>query len=259
MSMTKLVVMHHLLDPDDRPGLERWFWKHHCPEVLAQAPWMTRYVLYRAQPAPSGAEAYGAINYRVHENWVWGPDQRRGVRGLLSMTPEPAAMEVLAFSVPAEPTEDFLGADLRPDDKSVLRWVCAFRYPDGVEEEKGEDWYLNVHVPEVCRQPGLIRFFSHKAQAGVRPAISKSNAQRPFMARVSPLMGKRWHRISELWYENDSGWKESVLKAPPAYTPPPWTGHGAYPFLVPGQEFVSAFLLERPDEDLMQTCRPRHF
>ena len=258
MGMTKLVILHHLPDNNDRPALERWFAERHCPEVCAQAPWLTRYVLFRPVPPPPGGEAFGYINYRVHENWVRGPEERRGVRGLLSFSEQPAFMDVAIANVHAEPTEDFFGAHLRHADKTILRWLILFRYPDGVPEEEGEDWYLNVHAPEVCRQPGLTRFFSHKA-APSRPLNDPSDGQAPFMPRVPPLATKRWHRVSEQWYENDNGWAESVVKRPPAYTRPPWARHETYPFLVPGDEFVSTFLLERPDQDLLRHGEYRYF
>lgn len=259
MAMTKLVVLHHLPDNNHRPALERWFRRHHCPEVLAQAPWMTRYVMYRAQPAPPGAEGFGYYNYRVHENWVRAPGERRGTRGLLSMTPQPGDMDVVLLNVPAEPTEDFLGAQLRPDDATFVRWLVAMSWPDGVPEAEAEDWYLRVHVPEVARQPGLLRHFSHKAFDSSAAPIPQSGAQRPFMPRVPPLFHRRWHRLSELWYANDDAWVDAILRRPPCYTPPPWAPAGRYPFLVPGLEFVSTFLPERPDQDLMRDCEHRMF
>jgi hypothetical protein len=36
--MSKLLILRHLPDNNDRPALQRWFWQHHCPEVLAQVP-----------------------------------------------------------------------------------------------------------------------------------------------------------------------------------------------------------------------------
>ena len=257
--MTKLMVFHHLPNPDDRPALERWFWRHHCPEVLAQAPWMSRYVLYRALPHPVGAERFAPINYRVHENWVFGPNERRGTRGLLSMTPEPAEMDVLALNVPAEPTDDFFGASLRAEETAFIRWVIVFRYPETVEEEEADAWYKHVHAPEVCRQPGLLRFFSHRVVPSQSSAIPKSEGQRPFVRKVSPWMAKKWHRVSELWYANDSAWRQAMIENPPQYTPPPWTSGGDYPFLKPWDEYISAFLPERPDEDLMRNCDWRYF
>lgn len=250
MTMTKLVIIHHLEDPNDLPALERWFRQHHCQEVLSQVPWTVRYVMYRAVPPPPGAEDFGYYNYRVHENWV--RDERRGVKGLLSFTPQPGKMSAIVVNVPAEPTEDFLGAGLRHNEKTILRWLIAFRYPDGVSEQEGEEWYLNVHTKEVCSQPGLIRFFSHKAIPSVQPSpLPSSNAQKPFMT-PSPLFFKQWHRVTELWYENNNGWVESVLKHPPRYTRPDWATHDGFPFLVPGEEFISTFILEHPDQDMLR-------
>lgn len=257
MSASKLVIFQHLPDNNDRPALERWFAEHHCPEVSVQEPWATRYVLYRPVPPPPGAEHYGYYNYRIHENWVRSREERRGVYGLLSFTPQPAYMDVAVTNVPAEPTEDFKGAELRHGDKTILRWVTLFRYPDGVPEDEAEDWYLNTHVPQVCEQPGLTRFFSHKTLPGQRiPGLDK---QRPFMQKIPPLFLQSWHRLSELWYENDNGWVDSILTNPPDYMPPPWATREDYPFLVPGEEFLSTFLLERPDQDLLRQRSNRYF
>ncbi|MBE2245001.1 MAG: hypothetical protein IAE86_19775 [Burkholderiaceae bacterium] len=257
--MCKLVVLHDLLSNNDRPALERWFRRQHCPEVLAQAPWMTRYVMYRCQPPPPGAEGLACFNYRVHENWVRGSDERRGVAGLLSMSPQPGEMDVVLLTVPAEPSDDFLGADLRFDDTTILRWMQVIAWPDGVDEAAAESWYLNVHAPEVCRQPGLIRFFSHRAAPSSGPPIPSSAGQRPFVSRLPPLFGKRWRRLTELWYANDAAWIRAVLEQPPHYTPPPWGPMRGYPFLEPGSDFVSAFLLEHPDQNLLRDCEHRMF
>lgn len=119
MTMTKLVIIHHLEEPNDLPALERWFRQHHCPEVLSQVPWTVRYVIYRVIPPPPGGEIYGYFNYRVHENWV--SNERRGVKGLLSFTPQPGKMSAIVVNVPAEPTEDFLA----PACATMRRQSCA--------------------------------------------------------------------------------------------------------------------------------------
>ena len=163
MEMSKLVIVHDLHDENDRPALERWFRRYHVPEVLTQTPWSVRYLLYRCVPPPIGAEGLGYFNYRVHENWVLDRSLRRGRKGLLAMTEQPGAMDAVIVNVPAEPTEDFVGAGSRYDDHTLLRWLLVFRYSDGVSVDEGEGWYLNVHVPEISKVPGLNRFFSHKA------------------------------------------------------------------------------------------------
>ncbi len=64
--MIKTIILHHLLDMNDLPAAERWFYRYHIPEVLRNHP--VSYVSYRAVPPPPGAEAYGYFNYKVHEN-----------------------------------------------------------------------------------------------------------------------------------------------------------------------------------------------
>lgn len=248
MAMIKTIILHHLPDMNDLPAVERWFCQYHCQEALFQAPWMTRYVVYRPAPPPPGCDTYGYSNYRVHENWASSADGKRGTNGMLSMTPEPAPMDVVIVSVPAEPTEDFVGSDMVYGEKTILRWLCIFRYPEGVSVEEGDRWYLTVHVPEVLKQPGLIRFFSHKAMTGEVPGRGSAKLK-PFF-KNPPRTG--FHRVSELWYENNNGWVESILQSPPEYTKPSWTDCDEYPFLAPGRDFVSTFLLERPDQDLLR-------
>ena len=66
--MNKTLIIHHINDIDNIPAMERWFVHHHCPEVMAQEPWLTRYVMYRVMPPAKGMETMGFFNYRVHEN-----------------------------------------------------------------------------------------------------------------------------------------------------------------------------------------------
>ena len=40
--MNKTLIIHHINDIDNIPAMERWFVHHHCPEVMAQEPWLTR-------------------------------------------------------------------------------------------------------------------------------------------------------------------------------------------------------------------------
>jgi hypothetical protein len=253
MEMSKLLIIHKINDENDRPALERWFNRYHAPEVMTQAPWAVKYVMYRPVPCPPGAENYGYYGYRVHESWV--PDQslRRGERGLLAMTKQPGACDAIIINMPAEPTEDFLGREASYDDHTILRWVCAFRYPDGVPIEEGEGWFLTIHVPEVMDQPKLTRFFSTKAY--INPQRSILPQGEDFLEH-DDLFYKQWHRVSELWYECNNDWYESVIKNPPPYTKPGWATHNSYPFLIPGSEFISTFLLETPERDFLKEIKP---
>jgi len=206
------------------------------------------YVSYRAVPAPPGAEDYGYFNYKLHENLLSeaGPPPL----GLTGMTPEVVPLKTIMVNVPSSPTEDFKGAGVSRYEKTILRWVTVFRYPEGVSAEEADDWYVNVHAPEVMRQPGLTRFFSYRVLPP-NPAVQ---------AGVSSFLHPRsagsfdWHRVSELWYEDGNGWVDSNLTSPPPYTEPPWATYHKYPFFQPGTDFGSTFILERPSDDWLRVA-----
>jgi hypothetical protein len=46
-----------------------------------------------------------------------------------------------------------------------------------------------------------------------------------------------------------------VIEAPPRYTRPDWATHEHYPFVAPGADFVSSFLLERPTDEFWRDSR----
>ena len=263
--MIKCVFVFKLRTINDLPALERWYNRYHAPEAISRiGPWMTRYVSYRTVPPPPEAEDYGFYDYRVSELWLRSAEDQIPAldTGILSFTWLPNQREMMGeigvepyttkwvgrpggpyppvqCSVPARPTEDFWGGQLSPDEKTILRWYIIFKYPDGVPVEEGEKWYLNIHAKEVMRQPGLTRFFSHRA------------VEIPGRASQYP-----WHRITEMWYENYDGWRKSVIDSPPKYTRPPWAKYDKYPFFEPYIDFVSAFILERPTDDFLRDWRP---
>jgi len=246
--MIKTVILHHLLDMNDLPAAERWFYRYHVPEVLRNRP--VSYVGYRAVPPPPGAEAYGYFNYKVHEHVSAGEEDRPS--GLTGMTREVVPLKVIMVNVPASPTEDFKGKETSIDEKTILRWVIVFKYPEGVSLEDGEDWYLNVHANEVMQQPGLTGFFSYRTlppRAGLQGGV-------PAFLHPQSSMSADWHRVSEQWYENADGWVDSIVASPPSYTRPPWATYERYPFLEPGVDFASTFILERPSDDWVRDVRP---
>ena len=246
--MIKTLIFHHLLDMNDLPAAERWFYRYHVPEVLRNRP--VSYVSYQAAPPPPGAEAYGYLNYKVHENLSRGEAEEP--LGLLAMTPEVVPLKVIMVNVPPAPTEDFLGSGLSHDDRTILRWLVVFRYPPGVSAEEGDDWYINVHAREAMEQPGLTRFFSYRVlptEVPVRKGVTT------FLHPRSEVSSD-WHRVTEQWYENSKGWVESVVTAPPAYTGPPWAAYRRYPFFEPGIDFAGTFILERPCDDWTRQVTP---
>ena len=129
--------------------------------------------------------------------------------------------------VPAMPTEDFLGKEPTPEEVPILRWYQAMKYPDGVSEEDGEKWYLEVHSQEAKEQPGLLRYVSHRTVDDC-----------PF---PTP-----WRRVNELWYEGVDAWRKAVIDSPPKYTPPPWRNDG--PFV----DIASVFVGYKPTADYLR-------
>ncbi len=261
MPKSKMVLLVNIPSMNDLPASERWLLKEHAQETVSWiGPWLDEYVSYRIVPPPwdmfDAAMGFGYYNWRV-TNHVYNdiPPPPMKMWTNLAPVPHPVRpqarsldqiydnkvngrreaphMHVLCY-VPLEPTQDFVGRELKAADKTILRWISVFKYPEGVPVEEGERWYLDVHSREVMRQQGLTRFYSF------RTIDFPGHSPYP------------WHRVSEMWYENFDGWKKSVVDSPPAYTPPPWASHDTYPYLKPYVDFASAFILERPTNDFLR-------
>jgi hypothetical protein len=58
-----------------------------------------------------------------------------------------------------------------------------------------------------------------------------------------------------MWYENGTAWRRAVVESKIKYTRPPWAQYNKYPFLEPAVDFVSTFLLERPEFDFLRDYR----
>lgn len=261
MAKAKMVLLVNIPSMNDLPASERWLLKDHAMETLSWiGPWLDEYVSYRVVPPPPDvypdAVRYGYYNWRV-TNHVYNeaPPPPTKMWTIVAPVPHPVRptatdveqiydanvdgrreaphMHVLCY-VPFEPTQDFMGKELNPWDKSFLRWITVFKYPEGVSMEEGEKWYLDIHSKEVMRQPGIIRYFSF------RTIHFPGHPPYP------------WHRVSEQWYENFNCWKKSIIDSPPKYTKPPWAKYDEYPFLEPYVDFVSTFILERPTNDFLR-------
>ncbi len=236
--------------PNELPSFERWYLRYHAPEVISnRGPSLIRFVGYRPTPVVPEALDYGYYNLRVTEAWFRSLAERPQITsGIMTYTwrapwakdwsalERPTATPAVFCTVPALPTDVFVGGKFSADEKSILRWYTVTKYPAGVSLAEGEEWFLNVHAKEVSEQSGLIAYFSHRAL--------------DIPGRPTP-----WLRLTELWYENFHAWKNSVIKSP-GYTRPPWAKHDRYPFLEPFVDFVSTFLMERPDYDYLKEATP---
>ena len=249
--MLKSVVMHDI-PMAHVAAMERWYYRDHAPEINRRfGPWLVRHDSYLPVDAPPEARAYGFFNWRVTEGY-WRELPAPGPGGNLAFTLPPRVPRVAAGFFPAQPTEDFMGGRIQPHERNVLRWYVLLRYPEGVAKEEGERWFLDVHAKEAMRQPGLFRFFSFRAAPerialpGEWPAGGPPGAD---------TVMHSWDRLIELWYDSFDDWRRAVLDAPPRYTPPAWATQASYPFVVPGIDFVSSFLLERPADEFWRDAR----
>jgi hypothetical protein len=249
--MLKSVVMHDI-PMDHVAAMERWYCRDHAPEINRRfGPWLQRHDSWLPVDAPPEARRFGYFNWRVTEGW-WRELPQPGPQGNLAFTMPPRLPKVATGFFPVQPTEDFLGGAVQPHEKSVLRWYVLLRYPAGLAKEEGERWFLDVHAPEVMRQPGLFRFFSFRAASAHIPLPGEW----PPGGRPAPeSVLHSWDRLIELWYESFADWRQAVLQAPPRYTRPAWATRNDYPFVQPGLDLVSSFLLERPADEFWRDSR----
>ncbi|MEM3697315.1 MAG: hypothetical protein QXQ94_07425 [Candidatus Bathyarchaeia archaeon] len=245
MVQFRSLVLWGLPSINELPAFERWYKRFHGPEICRRfGPWLTRLVSYKVVPPPPEAEQIGYLSYRLTEGW-WLDFPKP--YGTLLFTPPPNLTKRIEWCcTPWQPTEDFFGGGkFYPEEKTVLRWIIFFKYPEGVPLEEGEKWYLNIHAKETMKQLNLIRFFSYRT-------IKLENLP----GHWGSIEPSPWVRVSELWYENYEGWRKSIIESPPDYTPLPGAKYNKYPFLKPGVDFVSAFILEQPDDDWLGNLSP---
>lgn len=249
--MIKSIVVHDI-PINNIAAMERWYYNDHASEIVRRyGPWLTRHESFLPVFAPAEARAYGFYNWRVTEGW-WREIPLTGPRGTMAFTAPPVWPNVATCFVPAQPTEDFMGSEIQPHEKNVLRWYILLKYPEGVSEEEGEEWFLNIHAREVMKQPGLYRFFSYRV---IKEPIDLPGVWAPEQVPPPDTVMASWDRLVELWYETFDDWQKSVIEKPPQYTKPSWAGYEEYPFLEPYVDFVSSFILERPTDEFLRDSR----
>jgi len=62
-----------------------------------------------------------------------------------------------------------------------------------------------------------------------------------------------------MWFDNGAAWTSTVVEGLPELTPPSWATYDRFPFLVPGRQFISTFILESPDADFTRTGRSLYY
>ena len=68
--MIRNIYMMNLKTLDALPRWERWYWRHHAPEVMrGLGPWLRRYQSWRAIPDREDLSVIGYYNYRWTDLW----------------------------------------------------------------------------------------------------------------------------------------------------------------------------------------------
>lgn len=242
----------HDISLDDIAAMERWYHQLHIPEIVRRyGPWQARFESYLPVAVPPEARQFGLYNWRLTDGW-WRELPKAGAQGTFCFTDPPLPPRVATCFIPWQPTEDFLGADHQPRERDVLRWYLMLKYPPGVSQTDGEAWFLGTHVPELLKQPGLIRAFSYRT---VQEGVHLPGTWRAGSAPKPGMVERGWDRVIELWYENFRDWRRAVLESPPRYTAPAWATRAAWPFVEPGRDLASTFLLERPNDEFLRDSR----
>lgn len=230
---------------------DRFYMRYHGPEITRlSGPWMTRYQLWLPyEPPEEAVELFDAVRGRYGELWYREEDHADlpAARGLtrppFDYEGNPKKNKQTNVKVPCNPTEVFYDSDPHPEKTSILRWVTIMRYPEGVSVEDGEKWFLEVHAKEALKQPGLLKFVSH------RVLESSADAPPPDMDMpedVKMIPQRSWVRLCEYWYEDFDAWRKAILESPPKYTSPSWGGK--YPFV----EMTSTFIPYYNDVDFLK-------
>ena len=253
--MIKEIVIGLFSEVPNRIEADRFYLRHEGPDVVRlSGPWLRRYESYRAYDPPLEAvERFGARGGRYTELWFSNIEEYRSRPPGTTITLPPLEkwrqkyrlekgrlLERTMAIVPVLPTERFLVKYIDPEENPFIRWVCAIKYPEGVNIEEGEKWYLNVHSKELLNQPGLLGFYGYRCLDSVRSGPGGSPSD------DSPLEETSWVRVVEFWYEDLSAWRRALVDYSFNYSLPPWGG--SFPFV----EMRSIFIDLKPDVDFLK-------
>jgi hypothetical protein len=251
--MIRSLVLHDI-NPSNIAAMERWYYKDHSAEIARRyGPWMQRHESWMPVHTPIDAQEYGWFNWRLTQVY-WRELPETGAKGEYAFTPPPYWFDrIINCFIPAQCTDDFKGSQLLNFEKYVLRWVQFIQFPEGVDKEEADRWYVDIFAKEACRHDKMYRFFSSKTIKGLGrlPGVWRE-CDKVFLKSGKAL---QWDRVSEMWFENFDDWRDFVKTNPPTYTAPKWAKTDAFPFLTPYEDFVSTVVLEQPNNDFIAEKR----
>ena len=98
----------------------------------------------------------------------------------------------------------------------------------------------------------MRRAFSYQT---VREHIGLPGTWAPGAAPPMETLHLGWHRMLELWFDDFSAWRATVVGPATAFTAPPWATGDTFPFVQPYVDFAATFVLERPTDEFLRDVR----
>lgn len=239
----------HQIELNDYASTERWYYTLHGPQLARRyQPWLDRFESYRPIPAPEEAKEYGLVNYLCTVG-IWNGVPDLGAKGEMALSSPKVHARPFHFIGPVQCTQDFKGGNFEPREKEVLRWVQLIRYPDNIDKNIADDWYVYEFAKEACEKESMYRFFSFNA---LEEEVRLPGEWKP--ETIKDMKGipedHQWDRLTEMWFENYNDWSKFVHST---FTKPDWATYDRFPFFKPEKDFRSCFLLERPDFDWLKS------
>jgi hypothetical protein len=254
MNMIRNVYLMNLKALDALPRWERWYWRHHAPEVVRNmGPWLRRYESWRAIPDRNDLSAIGYYNYRWTE--LWFEDFEATDRPLTlswyegqdidSETPleDPYhggwtgrfdGLHPIAQSwVPALPEiridNHIAAAEMPP----VFRWIGLLRFPEGAKV--GDRWFTQEVVPGLARTEGVQRIRTSRTLEVPEDILRNLSRQEPQQFA--------WQRFFEIEFSSFKPFIEAITLMFHWNAARGMHAHGIEPY----RDLVSTITLERPD------------
>ena len=269
-NLMRSVIMNCVRDDNDLPAAYRWLFKYHVNESISQfAPYVNKYATYRALPLPPNGEEVGTYNWIMTEHyWLINPFDRdmknhyglafneywgKDFHAMTNQAPSKLGRNpdwqgtkdgyhpIVFCFVPIFWEEDYRKTLRNHEDGPNYRWMIVHKYPEGVSQEEGDDWFLNSFMPEICDNPEVNIFLTSKVLD---------------VPRTGPFQ-----RVTEVWFDDSRAWHKVVVEKADKYTKPAWATHGVFPYLAPYEDLCSIFLMDRPESDHLRqfhgyiTCR----
>ncbi len=253
-------ILNSVKDDSYLPLAYRWMYKYHVEDSISKLrPYCNSYCTYRALPIPPDGEDYGTYNWIMTEHhWMYDPSVYWGEEGrvnafheifdreFLEATNQPPANTlrdsewqgsrdgyhpIVYVAAPLFWEKDFKGAERTIADGANFRWLIVLKYPKGVSQEEGDDWFLHQLAPQIAALPEVNRFVTSRAMPDSR------------------FIKGTWHRVAEIWFDNSRRWHDAIVGNVETFAKPSWANYDRFPYLEPYADFTGIFLLDRPESD----------